>query len=71
MIINRAKVEVKMTIEQYERMRWAAFRRHMSMSGYCCQVISMAADADYAAAVTEAEEFVKARKTEKAEEEAQ
>lgn len=49
-IINKAKVEVRMSLEQYDRMQWAAYRRHMSMSAYCCKVIELAANADYAEA---------------------
>ena len=62
MIINKAKVEVRMTIEQYDRMQWAAYRRHMSMSAYCCKVISLAADADFeeAQAAIEAKEIAEA-----------
>ena len=56
LIINKAKVEVRMSLEEYDRMQWAAFRRHMSMSAYCCKVISMAANADYEAAAREIEE---------------
>lgn len=55
-IINKARIEVRMDLALYDGVRWAAYRRHMSVNRYVCSVLQLAVQADYAEAAAHADE---------------
>lgn len=46
MIINRGRFEFRCTPELHEAIKWAAYRRHLSINAYLTQILQVAVQAD-------------------------
>lgn len=55
MIINKARIECRMDLGLYDAVRWAAYRRHLSVNKYVCSVLQLATQADYREAAENAD----------------
>lgn len=48
MIINRGRFEFRCSPELHNAIKWAAFRRHLSVNAYITKVLEVAVEADIA-----------------------
>lgn len=48
MIINKGRFEFRCTPELHEAVKWAAYRRHLSVNEYIRRVLEVAVSADVA-----------------------
>lgn len=46
MIINRGRFEFRCSPELHEAIKWAAYRRHLSINAYLTQILQVAVQAD-------------------------
>ncbi len=48
MIINRGRFEFRCSPELHNAIKWAAFRRHLSVNAFITKVLEVAVEADIA-----------------------
>lgn len=46
MIVNRGRFEFRCTPELHDAIKWAAYRRHLSVNAYITSVLQVAVQAD-------------------------